>query len=464
MANIPLGLGDWESASQNVGRLKLHNMYIVPSPSSADGVSRVSRPTLSTYTTVGAGPIVKMWQQPNILNGDTLILSGTELYRLNAAKVATKIGNIPGSSRAVVAGTQLIGQPDLIIIVRDGIVYSTNGTTVSIIAMPDNQLANSIASINSYFIITVTNSQRFYWLEPGSVVVDPLNFASAERLPDPIVQVEIVSDEIWFLGTSGPEVWTPTGDDAAPFQRVSGRVYKEGCLNRWGVVNTAIDGLPALIWITDTRTVVKAQGAPTKISNESVEEMLKTTTDLSSWFFRFNRHDFYVISSPLFTLVYDITMNMWARWDTYLLPYWVAQQGIQSGAQVVSGDVGTNKLYLLNEGVMDDTTPIVHEISGFVPCSVQATRINEILAYVNSGWAPSYTAEPTLELRWSDDMGATWSDYLQASLGNKGEYTRVVSYRALGLMRGPGRIFEFRMSDPVRFRLDYATFNERSEG
>lgn len=461
MVSIPLGLGDWESTTQDIQRLKLRNMYVVANPASPDNASRVSRPTLSSVFTVGNGPVVTMWQQPNILTGDILVVSGTELFRVDSELSPTKIGDLPGIGRVDIAGTTNTADENLILLVRDGILYYCDGSTVATISVPDNQAVSSVATLNGYFIFSIKNTQKFYWLKPGSLVVDPLNFASAERIPDPIISVNVVSDEVWFLGLSGPEVWTPTGDSNAPFQRVSGRVYKEGCHSRDAVVATAIDGLPALIWVTDTKAVVKAQGAPSKVSNESVEEILKTSDELSGWLFRFNRHDFYLINSPLFTLAYDITADIWAKWDTYELPYWVAQSGIQTKSTVYTGDAYSNKIYRLEEGVGDDNLPVIREVSGFLPASGRPVKVGEVIAYVNSGWSPSYDVVPSLELRWSDDLGATWSDYVSASLGERGDYQRTVAYRSLGLLRNAGRIFEFRIADFVRFRIDACTMNER---
>ena len=79
---------------------------------------------------------------------------------------------------------------------------------------------------------------------------------------------------------------------------------------------------------------------------------------------------------------------------------------------------------------------------------------------VNSGWSPSYTEAPDVELRWSDDGGFTWSAYRRASFGFKGQYDKDITFRSLGNMNRPGREFEVRFSAPVSFRLDYATMNE----
>ncbi len=79
---------------------------------------------------------------------------------------------------------------------------------------------------------------------------------------------------------------------------------------------------------------------------------------------------------------------------------------------------------------------------------------------VNAGWSPEYGFEPRLEFRWSDDQGATWSNYRSISLGDRGVYDKDTLVRSLGLIRRPGRNFEFRFSDLARFRLDYAAINE----
>lgn len=456
MPSIPLGLGDWESTTQDVSRLKLHNMYVVPNPSTSDGASRVSRPTLTLATTVGTGPIYQVWQQNNVLAGRLIVTSGTQLYKMTTAYAATLIGSLPGTDIP-----QFAGMEDALWIVRNGLLYRTNGTTIAAVTVPDGQLVQSIATINGYIIFSIRNSQKFYWVEPGATTVGALNFASAERIPDTIVSVQVVGDEIWFLGASGPEVWAPTGAPDPPFIRINGRVYKEGCFNTNSVVSTSINGLPALLWVTDTKAVVKSQGAPEKVSNESVEEILKTSEDISAWGFRYNRHDFLLINSPVFTLVYDITMGAWARWDTYQLNYWVAQSGAQIESAVYCGDATTNKIYTLEEGVDDNGLPVIREVAGFLSNYKGPIPCQEVVAYVNSGWSPSYNIEPFLELRWSDDLGATWSDYVSASLGQRGDYQRSVCFRSLGQVQDPGRIFEFRISDFVRFRIDYVMMNER---
>lgn len=462
---IPLGTSDWASETENYQRFKLHNMYLTTNPLAPDGVSRVSRPALTALTNVGTGPINGIWRQDSTLGGVWLVISGTELFAYNKTTgTSSKIGNVPGTGFCQFAGTT-----DRVLIVRDGVCYSTDGTALTVILMPDDVApwapavakVGSVATINSYFILSVLDTDQFYWINPGQTDPDPLSFANAERIPDDIKSVHVISDEIWFVGASGPEVWSVTGDANLPFQRINGRVYSDGCAFRDTSINIVYQGLPAIIWVTDTRSVVIAQGQITKVSDESVEENLKSATNLRAWTFRHNRHDFVVFTCEEFSLVLDLDNGSWAKWDTYLLLNWQAHLGLQDGFDVYAGDSETNQIWTLTaDGISDGPNPIIREVSGAVDNQGKGVPCNNVFAKVNVGWSPVYGFEPVLELRWSDDQGGTWSNYAQAPLGDRGEYRTQVIFRSLGIINRPGRVFEFRFSDFAKFRLDYASMNE----
>lgn len=456
MAVIPLGTDDWESASENIQRIRLHNMYLINNPASPDGVSRVSRPTLKLLTEIGEGPIQGIWRQDNTFDGDWMVVSGTALYRYDpVTNVTVSVGAIPGDEICQFAGTD-----SRLLIAREGVLYSTDGSSVTTVVIPDNQPVESVATINSYFLLSIQGSQRYYWIEPGETDPDPLSFASAERIPDAIASINIVSDEIWFLGTSGPEVWTATGDNDAPFQRISGRVYSDGCLSKASTVPAVFNNAPCLIWVTQTRSVVLAQGSVNKISTESVEELLKDATNIRAWTFRQNRHDFFVLTADEFTLAFNLTKPGWSRWDNYGSLNFRGHLGLMQQQVPYAGDKEDGRIWRLEEGVQDDVGARIMEVTGLVSNMGPPIPCAEVSVRVNAGWSPSYGFEPLLELRWSDDQGATWSDYIQLSLGDKGSYNKETVFKSLGIIQRPGRNFEFRFSAPARFRLDYAAMNE----
>lgn len=459
--DIPLAENDWQSTSENIPRIKLHNLYIAEDPASPSGKTRVSRPTLDLAVSGLAGKTFGAWELDGALGSTTaaFIVSGTTLYRFNGTAAAS-IGSIPGSGYCQFAGTK-----DRALILRDGIVYSTTGGAITTVTMPDADLVGSIATINGYFLLTVAGSNRFYWITPGGTDPDPLDFASAERYPDPLVAVRISNDEIWLIGTKGPEVWQSTGDSDAPFERIPARDYDEGCASAVSAIPVTYQSLPALMWVTPQGAVTLAQGKTSRASNESVEELLRSTSlqNARAYFFRYNRHDFYALTTDDFTLVYDLITGSWSRWDTYGLDNFQAHLGFQIGTKVFSGDISVGKLWQLVEGFADDpdgaNTQIVREVSGGVFNTGKPFSCNDVIVRVNAGWDPTYTTNPALEMRFSDDQGATWTSQSQ-DMGVTGQYMTDVIYRSLGLIHRPGRLFEFRFSDYARVRLDYATLNE----
>lgn len=463
MPVIPLGTDDWQSASENIPRIKLHNMYIAEDPASPDGKTRVSRPTLKSWLTLPSGPCKGAYLLDGALNGAGtlgLMVAGTKLYGVDPISVHSfEIGNIPGTGYC-----QFAGVTDRVLILRDGIVYSVdNSFNITLVTIPDSLLIGSIASIDGYFLLSVASSNKFYWIIPGGTNPDPLDFASAERYPDPIVSIGVVNDEIWFIGTKGPEVWQVTGDNDAPFERIPARDYSEGCASNFTTVSVNYQDIPALIWVTSQGAVTMAQGKTNRISNESVEELLRgaSYSSLRAYAFRYNRHDFYVLTDTTFTLVYDLTVGNWARWDSYGQDIFRAHLGFQYQNKVLCGDVTTNDIWLLEEGSTDTDAndPVVREVSGGIFNTGKPYQCTDVIVRVNAGWTESYTDEPQLEMRFSDDQGATWSSY-QQGVGLRGQYLTDVIFRSLGLIVRPGRLFEFRFTEPTRIRIDYATINE----
>lgn len=452
---IPLGVNDWEMPSENISRIRLRNMYLIDNPYSPDKISRVTRPTLSLFSTVSPDPVQGIWRQAGSLENKWLVITGSTLFAMSEEGVAIAIGPLPGTGIATFSGSI-----DQVLILRDNRLFSTDGVTITEILLPDGQLPGAINCIDSVFIISVKDSYRFYWLNPGEATPDPLNFASAERFPDPIISIGIISDEIWFIGTDSVEVWQPTGDQDAPYTRINGRSFLNGCVDDLSVVTTYFQSYPCLIWVTDKREVVLGQGTPTKISNIAVEEKLRTATNFRAWSFRAAKNDFYIITTDEVTLAFDLTKKTWAVWDSYEMVNWRAHLGIQYQDKVYAGDSLTGIVWVLGDGDSDEGISILREVSGFVNLEGNQEPCYNVNLRVNSGWSPSYTVQYPVELRWSDDGGFTWSSYRSQSFGLKGDYDKDITFRSLGNMFRPGREFEVRFSAPVSFRLDYATMND----
>jgi hypothetical protein len=67
------------------------------------------------------------------------------------------------------------------------------------------------------------------------------------------------------------------------------------------------------------------------------------------------------------------------------------------------------------------------------------------VGYTDSGVAPS------IEMRYSNDAGETWSAWIPRSTGKVGEYGKRVKWDNLG--SGRNRVFQFRCTDDCKASL-----------
>lgn len=165
---------------------------------------------------------------------------GTDYSTLITAQNASVMGTAQGSpsttsvlvtARAAGAGGNSIAT---VVTSGAGIAWThatlTNGGIDALqgVSFPDGAAVSSLAQVSSYVLASKANTQQFYWINPGEVTIDPLNFASKESSPDPIVSMRTVGDQVLMMGAHSTENWYATGNSAAPFAPIEGRVYQRG--------------------------------------------------------------------------------------------------------------------------------------------------------------------------------------------------------------------------------------------
>jgi len=89
--------------------------------------------------------------------------------------------------------------------------------------------------------------------------------------------------------------------------------------------------------------------------------------------------------------------------------------------------------------------------------------IANILLRSNPGNTPYLTgtyADPSVEMRISRDAGNTWGSWRRKSLGAQGRYRKKLQWVACGVASQPGLLVEFRVTDPIDWRVSDVLFNE----
>lgn len=340
-------------------------------------------------------------------------------------------------------------------------------SSVAQVIMPDDVGAIDLTFIAGYVVVVVGEGYgvngRFYWLAPGDVVIDPLNFATAERQPDPLYGIKTIEDQFWLFGATSTEIWYPTGDFTTPFQRMEGKLFNRGV---WPGTDLKIKDQVILV---DTDGVVYSiEGSPRRVSDNSIEERIRKSFAyqkinnkvMRSWGFSVDGHDFYLLLLPnQTTLVLDLTNGQWYVWKTsgasYLQQHvglnWVPIDGVVYGhgqeTNIVAGDQRSGVLWLADASLGTDQNISTGAAEAF-PCKVTGgipARGREItpcsIVALTAAVGDPKISGAYITLKSSDDEGANWISHGAIDVVDN-DFSQEFTWRSLGLIKAPGRLFE----------------------
>lgn len=325
--------------------------------------------------------------------------------------------------------------------------------------------SNSISYNSGYFAFIEPNSQKFYIssLYDGTNI-NSLDFASAETSPDNLVTSFSGGGLLYLLGTNTIEVVSNTGDADFPFSKSSGGSVAVGCIAPYSVksINNS------MFWIgkdNDGFGMVYANNvgalSPIKISNFAVDAFIQKQKNIeksTAYVYQENGHNFYCLNfeDGDTTWCFDLDMKMWHE-RRYLKKsgeetrHIVEEHVIFNNKHIVS-DYKSKKVYIQSLEYTDfDGSPIrkYRRSTQIKADDFNRMNFNEFILDLQVGSFEIDNAK--IYLRYSNDGGYTWSNYLEKSLGNKGQYTKRVRWRRLGNARN--RVWELSCSDPVKLVL-----------
>jgi hypothetical protein len=155
-----------------------------------------------------------------------------------------------------------------------GTLTGGGGPTVTTVSTPDDVGVISLGYIASYVVVVPAQNEgvngQFYWIEPGETTIDPLDFATAERAPDPIFQVVVFVDQFWLPGSNTTEVWYFTGNFDSPVARLQGVAFDRGA---WE--GTAVQVKESMIVVDADGGVFQIAGGLKRISRPDIEERIR---------------------------------------------------------------------------------------------------------------------------------------------------------------------------------------------
>lgn len=441
MTALPYGLSAYSRANGRLPPVRLINLYSEQAPTSSTGAVLLPRLGLSDQYSLPE-TLRGIYTQDGVFGGVVFTVSGETLYNGE-----TEVGEVIGTDQVEWAYTV-----DGLFICGGGIVYQTeDGITVTATAFPDDAPVASITAIDNYLVAVRQDTGTVYFRIPGDTTWNPLDFFSAEREPDPAICVRTLTDLLYVFGTSSIEPFTLTGDAEAPFSRLAGSGADRGTKDRDSVVKAD----NTLVWVGENNIPYRMAGVPQAIGNPGIVDAIQRSGTVSSWSYADAGHIFVCMKLDTETLAVDLSTGEWHSLE------WSVSTGLYDGntAYVCSGST----VCTLTERPDDYDAEITRLFTAIAPTETPGT-CHCIEVGLSPGTTPIIDEPGELQMRWSDDQARTWTDWKSAYTGFGGQYRTRVRYRRLGMIDAPGRVFEFRMTDPVEIRFSSVDMNPPNGG
>lgn len=487
--------------SVNAADARMVNLFPEIVPEAGKEPAFLNRaPGLKLLNTIGNGPIRGLWAFSSS-DSTAFVVSGTQLYKITTAYVATLIGTVAGTGPVSMAdnGTQLF-------IAANGPSYIYNNTTNTFGQITDIDFpgAVTVAYLDGYFVFNQPNSQLL-WITQllDGTSIDPLDFASTEGSPDGLVAVASNFREIWAFGTNSIEVWYDSGASDFPLQRIQGAFNELGCAAPYSVAK--MDN--GLFWLGRDRRgqgiVYRANGyTGVRISTHAVEWQIQQYADMSDaigYTYQQDGHSFYVLIFPSAntTWVYDAATQAWHERAGFVDGAFTRHRSncqMAFNNKIVVGDFENGNIYAFDLDDFSDngsiqkwlrtwralptgqnnlkrTTQHMMQLdcesgvglNGYVLPEViyLETELGDYLVTESDDYliadqetVATQGADPQVMLRWSDDGGHTWSNEHWASMGKIGQYYKRVIWRRLGMtVKLRDRVYEVSATDPVKIAI-----------
>lgn len=449
MPDIQIGLSSYQRAQGDLPGLPVFNMYAEEAPTETAGVTLQSRPGLDDRgADMGSGPVRQLYRRDGILENALFGVSGGSFYRETAL-----VGAIDGGGPV-----SMDGYADLVFVAAGNRLWGYDGSALAPVPFPDGADVLKVIVGESRAIAIRADTQAYYYSEVLSDNIDGLNFASAESQPDRLLDCLYLDGILILYGAETVEFHPSTGDPDLPFAPLQGRVFKKGikatgCATKVGSTHA---------WVTNQNQVCVTDESNI-ISNTGLEERIEAATDVKLFNFLINGIEFLALRLDGETQLYSLRSSLWSEFGSHGEDNWVPQCWTSG----VFGSSVDGKTLSWGAGHSDLNGVMERRFRGGFPLNGGNISIRNLRLRANVGSTGALSgtyANPVCELRTSRDAGRTWGTPRIAALGAQGKYRNRLEWRRLGTFDDPGALFEFRVTDPVPFRVSAVTINETGTG
>lgn len=449
---VPLfGLGN-VGKSVNVNAQQRKNLYVeIQSDAEKNVVTMYPTPGLQTFVQLGAYPARGMYEL-----GDFMYIVANNIFW----RVANDGSVVNKGSLATFSGYVDISDNGNEIIVVDGpngYIFDVLADTFTQIADPDFPGADTVAFINSRFVVNKPGTAEFYISGVYSGTTwDPLEFATAESDPDLLMRVTAESGQLVLFGSNTTEFWGDSGAADFPFARIGSAAIEWGLAARWSLCKF----MDSLIFLRKNRLgqvqVCALQGynaAPvTNPEMDYVFSQYAAVSDAIGFSYMVSGHPFYQITFPTpgETWLYDGLSKCWSRLESSGGRHRAELQVNFQNRSYVS-DYEAGKIYLLDENTYtDDGAYVAREFISRHQSTGEWSHISQLWLEMEAGTGLNLGQgqTPQIMMQISKDGGHEYGPEVWREIGAMGKYRQRAVFNRLG--RARDWLFKFRITDPVK--------------
>lgn len=270
MVDIPLGRNAYRRIAAGTPEIRVVNRFFETSPTNLkESAALLARPGTVVIDTLG-GDSRGRFSQPGAFGGDLFTVYGTTLYRCSDDGTHVTIsGTVSGTGHVSMALMSGVGYTILFIANGTSLQFYEDAAALVTVATPGSVGISALAGLAGYVLAAQANSDRMYFIEPGAVIIDALNFVTAEYEPDKIEDIIVVGDSAYVIGQSVTEVWYATGQADPAFAPNQGRTFHRGMVS-----GTAVRVKENIMLVGDDGNVY-VLGNPTPVSTNSIAERIR---------------------------------------------------------------------------------------------------------------------------------------------------------------------------------------------
>lgn len=459
---IPFALSSYRSASLPISAQQIINWYTQVQRQGMDAktpAALIGVPGLTTFATIGAGPIRAMSEMDGVLYA----VSGTQLYSVSSAGVGTLLGG------GIANGTNVVGiaNSGTEVIVVDGVNGFSYRPASGYVQIGDVDFtaAKTVTYLNGFFLFDRLGTNRFFSsAADDGRNYDALFFSSAETSSDKVLACLSHQQQLYITGKKSIEIWQFNPNTAGfPWIRYPGAAVQIGVAGNFA----ATVHKERIFFVGDDYLFYRLEGAtPVSQSDPAVAAAWRGYGDISDvvvWGLTWDTQEWIVVTFPTVnkTWVFDASTGFFHERESHdmdmaSLSRWRGNVHAKAYSKQLIGDAFENKIGYLDDTVFTEygnpiqsraVSPALHRKGEKVYMDSL-----ECLFETGVGLTTGQGSDPLVELDWSDDNGRTFSTVaMRRSLGKIGEYQKTVRFTELGSF--DNRNFRLTVSDPVKRNL-----------